>query len=292
MTDRLETRSSSALLGLSLLGVLAVIALAAPWVASGDPFAMTGQALAPPGRAHLFGSDDLGRDVLAGVVHGAVTSLIVGMSAAALSAVIGVVVGGLAGMGGALDLTLMRATEFAQALPRFFLVIVLVSLFGGRLAFIVGALGLTAWPATARMLRAQTQSIMERDFVAAARAAGASDVTILLRHVLPLAMPVLAAQISYQAGGAILAEAGLSFLGLGDPTAMSWGTQLGAAQHFVREAWWMAMFPGLAVTLTVVACNLVADAFGERGVRPGWQPQTDFAGASPAARLRTRQSSV
>ena len=267
--ERVRGRST-ALLGLGMLALLAGIAASAPWLASGDPFAISGDALVAPGRAHLFGSDDLGRDVFAGVVHGTATSLIVGLAAAVLSAAIGVAVGGLAGMGrGALDLALMRVTEFAQALPRFFLVITLVSLFGGKLLFIVAALGLTAWPATARMLRAQTQSIMARDFVAAARAAGSGDAAILARHVLPLALPVLAAQISYQAGGAILAEAGLSFLGLSDPSVMSWGTQLGSAQYFVREAWWMALFPGLAVTITVVACNLVADALGDGRVRSG-----------------------
>ena len=154
----------------------------------------------------------------------------------------------------------MRLTEFAQALPRFFLVITLVSLFGGRLAFIVAAIGLTAWPSTARLFRAQVQSIRSRDFVAASRAAGAREFAILRRHVLPTALPVLAAHVSYQAGGAMLAEAGLSFLGLGDPTVMSWGAQLGTAQHFVREAWWMSVFPGLAITLAVLACNLIADA--------------------------------
>ena len=167
----------------------------------------------------------------------------------------------MAGIGdGPVDLALMRLTEFAQALPRFFLVITLVSLFGGRLAFIVAAIGLTAWPSTARLFRAQVQSIRSRDFVAASRAAGAREFPILRRHVLPTALPVLAAHVSYQAGGAILAEAGLSFLGLGDPTVMSWGAQLGTAQHFVREAWWMSVFPGLAITLAVLACNLIADA--------------------------------
>src|SRR5262249_54282491 len=168
--------------------------------ASSDPFAISGQALVPPGWIHLFGSDDLGRDVFAGVVHGAATSLGVGVAAAALSAAIGLTVGGLAGLSrGTLDLTLMRATEVAQALRRFVLGMTLVSLFGGRLGLIVLALGLTAWPGTARMLRAQTQSIMTRDFVAAARAAGARDLSILARHVLPVALPVLAAQIAYQA---------------------------------------------------------------------------------------------
>ena len=260
-----KRRPDAVYLGIALFGLLLAIAVLGPWLAPRDPFAMSEAALRPPDRAYLFGTDDLGRDVFAGVVRGASVSLIVGFAAALLSVCIGVVVGGWAGIGGGpVDLTLMRLTELAQALPRFFLVITLVSLFGGRLAFIVAALGLTAWPATARVFRAQVMTIMSRDFVAASRAAGGREAAILVRHVLPLALPVLAAQVSYQAGGAILAEAGLSFLGLGDPTVMSWGAQLGSAQHFVREAWWMSAFPGMAVTATVLACNLIADGVGQR----------------------------
>ena len=252
--------ADAAYLGIALLGLLLGVALFAPWLSHRDPFAMSDAALRPPNRAYWFGTDDLGRDVFAGVVQGTSVSLMVGFAAAFLSVCIGVVMGGLAGIReGAVDLFLMRMTEVAQALPRFFLVITLVSLFGGRLTFIVAALGLTAWPSTARLFRAQVMSIRHRDFVAASRAAGADEPSILRRHVLPTALPVLAAHVSYQAGGAILAEAGLSFLGLGDPTVMSWGAQLGSAQHFVREAWWMSVFPGLAITLTVLACNLVAD---------------------------------
>jgi len=265
MTRNPKRPADAASLGIALFGLLLAVALFGPWLAPRDPFAMSDAALRPPDRAYVFGTDDLGRDVFAGVVRGASVSLIVGFAAALLSVGIGVVVGGWAGIGGgAIDLTLMRLTEFAQALPRFFLVITLVSLFGGRLAFIVAALGLTAWPSTARLFRAQVLSIRHRDFVAAARAAGAGEPAILRRHVLPMALPVLAAHVSYQAGGAILAEAGLSFLGLGDPTVMSWGAQLGSAQHFVREAWWMSVFPGVAVTATVLACNLIADGVGQR----------------------------
>ena len=251
--------------GATLLAVLALTAMIGPWLSPRDPFAVTDDALRPPGQTHVFGTDDLGRDVFSGVVHGAAVSLGVGFAAALLSAVVGVTVGGLAGIGeGAVDLALMRFTEFAQALPRFFLVITLVSLFGGRLTFIVVAIGLTTWPSTARLFRAQVRSIRSRDFVSASRAAGAGELAILRRHLLPMALPVLASHLSYQAGGAILAEAGLSFLGLGDPMIMSWGTQLGTAQHFVREAWWMSVFPGLAITLTVLACNLIADRSGDR----------------------------
>jgi len=257
-------------IGLVVLGALIVTAAAAPWLAPIDPFAMTGAALAPPGSAHPFGTDDLGRDVFAGVVHGAWTSLQVGLAASACALAIGVLVGGAAGLrGGVTDTLLMRATEFAQVIPRFFLVIVIVSLFGGHLWLIVAVIGVTAWPATARVFRAQVMSIVSRDFVAAARAAGSRDRDILRRHVLPLAAPVLAAQVSYQAGGAILSEAGLSFLGLGDPSVLSWGTQLGAAHHMVREGWWMTLFPGLAITLTVLGCNLIADSLTVRDAGKG-----------------------
>ena len=248
--------------GSLLLLLLATVALTAPWIAPEDPFAIAGPALVRPQSTHPFGTDDLGRDVLAGVVHGARVSLAVGFSAAALSALIGIVIGGLAGAGRTADLLLMRVTEFAQALPRFFLLILLVSLFGGRVWFVVLALGLTAWPSTARLFRAQVMTLMQRDFVTASRAAGEREIGILMRHVLPLALPVLASQIAFQAGAAILAEAGLGFIGLGDPAVMSWGMQLGSSQRFIREAWWMAVFPGLAITMTVLACNLLADAAG------------------------------
>ena len=251
--------TGTTLTGLALLAGLLAIAASARWIAPQDPFQITDQALHAPDKAHLFGTDDLGRDVFAGVVHGTAVSLAVGFAAAALSAAIGIAVGALAGISRRSDLVLMRVTEFAQALPRFFLIITLVSLFGGRLWFIVVALGFTAWPSTTRVLRAQVLTLINRDFVAASYASGERYLGIVIRHVLPLALPVLASQIAFQAGGAILAEAGLSFLGLGDPTVMSWGAQLGSAQRFVREAWWMSVFPGLGITVTVLACNLLAD---------------------------------
>ena len=255
----------SAIAGVALLGILALVAAAAPWLAPIHPFAVTGEALARPDATHPFGTDDLGRDVFAGVIHGAANSLRVGFAAAACTTLIGLLVGGVAGVrGGAVDDFAMRATEFVQAIPRFFLIVMVVSLFGGELWLIVAAIAVTAWPATARVFRAQVLSAVARDFVVAARAAGASDTAILVRHVFPMTAAIIGAQVSYQAGGAILAEAGLSFLGLGDPTVMSWGTLLGAAHHTVREAWWVSVFPGLAITVTVLACNLLADSLVRR----------------------------
>ncbi|MEO6238250.1 MAG: ABC transporter permease [Vicinamibacterales bacterium] len=249
-------------LGAAILILLVVVAAGAPWLAPGDPFAMAAQPLMSPGGGHVFGTDDLGRDVFAGVVHGARTSLYVGAAAAALAGALGLLVGGLAALrGGLLDQFLMRGTDFVQALPRFLLIVTIVSLFGHRFGLIVLAIGATEWPMTARLFRAYAMSTLERDFSFAARAAGAGDLRILVRHILPLSLSVLAAQISYHAGGAILVEAGLSLLGLGDPAVMSWGTLLGSAQRFVREAWWTSLFPGVAITMTVLGCNLLAEGF-------------------------------
>ena len=246
-----------------LLGLIAVAAFA-PWLARDEPSAIAGEALLRPGGTHLFGTDDLGRDVFSGVVHGTRSSLVVGFLAAGLSALVALFVGGAAAMrGGATDQVLMRGTEFVQAVPRFFLIVLIVSLFGSSYGLIILVIALTTWPVTARVFRAQVLSVLGRDFVLASRASGGTDTAILVRHVLPHARPVVAAELSYTVGGAILAEAGLSFLGLGDPTVISWGALLGGAQHFVREAWWMSVFPGVALTLTVLACNLIADSLVE-----------------------------
>ena len=247
--------------GLILLVTLAIVAISASWLAPADPFAITGEALIRPSPGHPFGTDDLGRDVYGAVVHGAWSSLVIGFLSAGCATAIGLVVGGFAAIRpGAIDHVLMRFTEFAQAIPRFFLAVVVVSLFGGSISLIIAVIALTAWPSLARVFRAQVLSALEREFVVAARAAGSTYGEILIRHILPATATVVAAQVSYQVGMAILAEAGLSFLGLGDPRVMTWGMLLGAAHQSVREAWWVAMFPGLALTLTVLGCNLLGDA--------------------------------
>lgn len=271
-------RSAAIVGGVALLLLLAVVGALAPLLAPQDPFGIAGEALMAPSRAHWFGTDDLGRDVFAGVVHGAWNSLWIGGVAAGLAGTLGVVIGGVAGLrGGVIDGTLMRLTEFAQALPRFFLIVTAAALFGSQSWLIALVIGVTAWPGLARVFRAQVQSTIAREFVMAARAAGAGDARILRRHLLPLSLSVVAAQVSYQAGGAILVEAGLSFLGLGDPTVMSWGTLLGSAQHFVREAWWMSVFPGLAVLVTVLACSSIADGLAERPWAGGGPPAATTA---------------
>ena len=194
------------------------------------------------------------------MVHGSRVSLLVGLLAAFTSGLLGTLVGGPAGyFGGALDDLLMRLTELFQVVPRFFLALIVTALFGPNVVVVTLLLGLTFWPITARLLRAQILSIRARDYVLAARAVGAADDRILLRHVLPNAISVVVVATTLQVGTAILVEAGLSFLGLGDRSVVSWGNILNGAQPLIRIAWWTAVFPGLAITLTVVAANLLGD---------------------------------
>jgi len=237
-----------------------IVTLAAGLLAPGDPFRRAGPPLQPPSLRHFFGTDDLGRDVLAGVIHGTRPSLLVGLLAALTSALLGTLVGSVAGyVGRTTDDVLMRLTETIQVVPRFFLVLIVAALFGPSLWTVALLLGLTFWPSTARLLRAQILSLRQRDFVLAARAVGVTEGRILARHVLPNALGVVVVSTSLQVGSAMLVEAGLSFLGLGDRTVVSWGAMLNLAQPFIRVAWWAAVFPGLAITVTVMAANLVGD---------------------------------
>ena len=257
-------RQPAALIGSALLVALALIALGADRIAFYDPFATSDEVLRPPSAAHPLGTDDLGRDLFSGVVHGARVSLLVGLVSALTATVIGVAVGGIAGFaGGLIDDALMRVTELFQVIPRFFLALIVVALLGSSVWLIVLLLGLTYWPGTARLLRAQVLTLRTRDYVLAARALGVSESRILVRHVLPGALPPIVTQTALHVGGAILIEAGLSFLGLGDRNVVSWGALLNDAQQFVRTAWWMSAFPGLAITLTVLSTNLVADGLNE-----------------------------
>lgn len=266
-----------AIFGLALILGMFALALFAHMVAPGDPFRRAGTPLQPPSLRYWFGTDDLGRDVFAGVVHGSRPSLLVGFAAALTSAVVGTLVGSLAGYFGQLvDDVLMRLTELVQVVPRFFLILIVAALFGPNIGTVALLLGLTFWPGTARLLRAQILTLRQRDFVLAARALGVPEGRVLMRHVLPNAFAVVVVSTSLQVGAAILVEAGLSFLGLGDRSVVSWGNMLNLAQPFIRTAWWTAVFPGLAITLTVMAANMVGDglnaALDPRRGQPGYRP--------------------
>jgi peptide/nickel transport system permease protein len=219
------------------------------------------ERLQAPSPSHPFGTDDLGRDLLARVVAATPISLAIGLVAGAMSLGIGFAVGATAGyFGGAVDLALSRLVEVMLCFPVLFLLLALAALLPPSPATVIAAIGLTAWAGDARYARSEVLKIRELDYARAARAMGASTPRILARHLLPNALPPLIVSAAFGVGWAILAEAALSFLGVGLPApAVSWGGILSSAGSFIDEAWWIALFPGLALFLTVAAYNLLAE---------------------------------
>lgn len=262
-------RTPAGIVGLVLFLVVVVTALFPGTIAPGDPFnTSAGPALSSPSRAHPLGTDNLGRDGFTEVVHGARTSMTVVFWVALLSAIIGVGVGVVAGFrGGVVDDVLMRIAELFQVVPRFFLALLVISFFGPGLDKVILLLGLTSWPFLARVVRAETISLKGRDFVAAARALGATPSRIVFRHLLPNLMPPVTVVIALFSSRVIMIEAGLSFLGLGDQNRISWGFLANNARDFLEQAWWMAVFPGLAIVVAVLGLNLLGDAIND-ALRP------------------------
>jgi peptide/nickel transport system permease protein len=253
-------RAPAGAVGAALLLLWVLVAVLAPLLAPTDPFAVGGPPLAGPSADHPLGTDSLGRDLLSGVIHGARTSLVVAASVAGLVALIGTAVGLASGLvGGWLDDVLMRFTEALQVLPRFFLALVVIAFFGPGLDRLVLVLGVTSWPLLARVVRAEVLSLRHREFVDAAVVSGASRTRIALREILPNAVPPALALLGLVVAQVILIEASLGFLGLGDPNVTSWGTLASEAQRFLRVAWWLTVFPGVAILLVVLALNLLGD---------------------------------
>ena len=251
----------SGVIGATLLLIVLAVAAVAPLLVTTDPFALAGAPLAAPTASHLLGTDALGRDLLSGVVRGARASLLVAACAALLACLVGTSIGVISGYrGGLADDVLMRLTEIVQTLPRFFLVVVVLALLGPGITRIIVVLGLTSWPTLARVVRAETAAIRDFEFVVAARAAGAAESRVMWRHLLPSLLPDLAVVSGLLFGQALLIEASIGFIGLGDPDTLSWGTLAGQARPFFRVAWWLSVFPGLAIACAVLGVNLLADA--------------------------------
>jgi peptide/nickel transport system permease protein len=252
-------------IGLALLGIVVTTAVFAGIVAPIDPLRTGAVPLQAPSPRHLLGTDELGRDLWSNIAYGARVSLLVGVLSTLLSTVTGVAAGVAAGYyGRGIDEGLMRIAEVFQIIPGMLIALLLVAFFGGRLWTLIPVIALTGWPLTARVVRSEILSLREREFVLGARALGGRDVHIMWRHLLPNAFPPILIGLPLQVGRAILLEAGLSFLGLGDPGAASWGKLLQSAQEFMREAWWLALFPGTALTITVLALYLVAEGVHAR----------------------------
>lgn len=262
---RQYSKNRAAVAGLFLLAAICVIAIAAPVITWYPPLkSAVGTPFVPPTANHPFGTDDLGRDIYSNVVYGARTSLVVGLLAAGISALTGIFVGATSGYyGGKIDDLLMRTCEIFLVLPTFLLALIIVAVFGTNINNIIVAIAIVSWPRTARLLRAEFLTFKEREFVEAARVLGSRHIDIMLSEILPNAIFPVIVNASLEVATAILTEAGLSFLGAGDPNVPSWGLMLNNAQSYLRVAWWMAAFPGAMLLLTCLSLNLVGDGLND-----------------------------
>ncbi len=252
--------SRASWVGVAMIALVAGAAVFATALSPYNPFAIAGPPLAPPSEAHLMGTDALGRDLFSAVVHGARTSLLVSVCVAIPAACIGLIVGMTAGyVGGWVDGALMRVTEFIQIIPRFFLAIVVLAIFGDGYRNLVFVLALSSWPVIGRAIRSQVLVVRELPYVEAAKMLGAKTPRVLRREVLPSMWSTLSVMSGLLVADVILIEASLSFLGLGDPNRASWGRLAADAQQYLRSAWWLALFPGLAIVIAVMGVNLIVD---------------------------------
>jgi len=261
-------RNPAALLGGLILFVVVGAAVAAPWVAPHDPARQSLiRRFTPPvwaeggNPAYLLGTDQVGRDILSRMIHGARISLLVGVSAVAVSLVVGVGLGLASGfVGGRLDTVIMTVVDITLSFPQILLALAFVAALGPSVVTIIVVLGLTGWERYARVVRAEVLALREKDFIEAARAMGVGWGRTLLRHVLPNTFSSIVVMSTLQVAQAILQEAALSFLGVGSGSAYpTWGQMISLGRDFVTVAWWLPTFPGLAILLTVLAINLVGD---------------------------------
>ncbi len=259
-------RNRGALIGLLILLVVVAFALIAPSLYPQSPWRPVARPFLAPFVMERFplGTDTLGRNIAAGLVHGARVSLMIGVVSTLVALVIGVPLGAIAGYaGGFLDDALMRFTEFFQTIPSFALAIVLVAILQPQLGSIVLAIGVVSWPPVARLVRGEVLSLRSREYVQAAVTIGQSTPRIIVSQVLPNTIAPIIVMGSLMVGSAILLESSLSFLGLGDPNLMSWGYMVGAGRTRLLDAWWISFFPGLAIFLTVLALNLAGEGLND-----------------------------
>ncbi len=259
-------RNPAAVIGLVLFVIVSVLALCATWIYPNSPWMMVGKTMQLPFSNPRFpmGTDMLGRDVLSGLVHGARVSLMVGLAATSAALVFGVLLGAIAGYaGGWVDDVLMAVTEFFQTIPQLVMAVLVVAILSPTLPSIVAAIALVSWPPVARLVRTEFLSLREREFVQAAVVIGQSPARIVFTQILPNAVSPIIVMGSFMLATAILTEAALSFLGLGDRNYMSWGFMIGAARSVIRQSWWLSIGPGVAILLTVLAINLIGEGLND-----------------------------
>lgn len=258
-------KNHAAVAGLVVLTIIILAAIFGPHIYPTDPFDMVWAPFSPPGEeGFLLGTDYLGRDLLAAIIHGARVSILIGLAAAFMSVFIGVTVGALAGFyRGVVEEILMRITEFFQVLPTLLFSMVIVALFGASLPMITFAIGIVSWTAVARITRSEFLRIRELEYVTASRAAGAKNLKLMFSIILPNALPPIIVQSALMVGSAILFEAGLSFLGLTDPNVVSWGQVIGSNRQYILDASYTVTIPGIAIFVTVLAISLVGDGLND-----------------------------
>ena len=255
----------AAMVALVVLMLIMIIAAIGPYVYPTDPFDMVWAPFSPPGvDGFILGTDYLGRDLMAAIIHGARVSIVIGLAAAFMSVFIGVTVGALAGFyRGWVEELLMRVTEFFQVLPTLLFSMVIVALFGASLPMITFAIGIVSWTAVARITRSEFLRIRELEYVTASRASGATNAKLMFQIILPNALPPIIVQAALMVGSAILFEAGLSFLGLTDPNVVSWGQVIGSNRQYILDASYTVTVPGIAIFVTVLAISLVGDGLND-----------------------------
>ncbi len=261
---KLFVRNRAAVMGLILLTIIFLLALFAPIIYPENPFKTVGKPLLEPFGEFFLGTDRLGRDVAAGVVHGARTSILIASIATMLSVILGTTIGSLSGFyGGQIDNLLMRFTEFFQTIPSFVFAIVLVAILQPSIKSIVIAITVVTWPPVARLVRVEFIAMRNREFVEACICLGMKDSVIIFREILPNVLSPILVTGSLMTATAILIESALAFLGLGDPNVMSWGFMIGSGREFLRTAWWLCAIPGIAILITVLGINLVGEGLND-----------------------------
>jgi peptide/nickel transport system permease protein len=263
---RMLLRNPGGLIGVTILTVAIAVALIGPLLFPTSPWRMVQRPFLPPFTlAHLpLGTDALGRDVMAGIIYGARVSLLVGLISTVAALTVGIPLGAAAGyFGGKIDDALMRFTEFFQTVPSFALAIVLVAIMQPSIVSIVVAIAIVSWPPVARLVRGEVLSLRTREYVQAAVVTGQTNWWIIWREILPNALSPVIVLASLMVATAILLESSHTFLGLGDPNLMSWGYMVGAGRTVIRQAWWITVFPGIAILVSVLALNLIGEGLND-----------------------------
>lgn len=254
-------KNKQTIIGLIILSVLLLSAVFAPAISSGDPLFSKGDPIQKPSKEHIFGTDNMGRDVWSMIIWGSRVSMVFAFGAAGISLIVGVILGALSGyIGGVFDDVLSRFFEIFYIIPRTFLIILMVAIFGSSVSLMVIIVGATIWPSNAKIMRAQVMTLKNRSYVQAAEVAGGKRLNILFKHIVPNGIGPVLSNSTLQMAQAVLTEASLSFLGLGDPSVASWGKILQAGQSHISSAPWLVIIPGIVIALMLLAFNLLGTA--------------------------------